>query len=656
MLMRIHSRLKRIRMHCPVLSLRFDRVFSLAITRCSSFILSAILGWSVVGCGGTSSPPPPPGPTITSVNISPMSVSLQTSQLQQFTGSVNGTGNFNPSLQWFVNDISGGNSTVGTVDSTGLYKAPTQTPNPPTVTVKVVSGADSSKSASAQATIRPIQTPTTVWPETNLSIPGGDDGESTETPPGITLVDDGAGGAYILWEHRFPVEILAQHMNANGSPTWAAGGILVTNPWTGYQASPRAVSDGAGGVIVVWVDGRAGFCDPSFQASCDIYGQRLDPTGALLWGPAGKPVSTAANNQGLGGMAVLSDGSGGVLVAFQDNRINTTSQGGSGGYTVYVQRIDSNGNPVWQVDGVRIGQDPEAGDAGQIRGLKMISDGQNGAIATWYFTSYARAAHLSIQAQRISSSGQPLWISGGVVVPGVTSSDPNGTGIETLDLSTDNQGGAIVLASWTPPNATNAKVFAQRLDKNGMVSWTQSGVLVSSSANANLNPSALADGSGGLFAAWQDCPNIGSDCDISMQHVDSTGGPLWAPSQTSISQMPNQQLAPALQLDSDGGALVLWTDCRAYSDANSCYANSDVYAQHVDSSGNSLWMLNGFPLLADPGNQGEQYYVYTPLPAVVSLRLQSGDIVMAWPDGRDNVCFNANAQSACELFVSRFKF
>jgi hypothetical protein len=657
MLMRIYPRLKRTRMCRPVLSPRFDRVSSSTIARCLSFIFSAIFVLNFAGCGGSSSAPPPPsGPTITSVNISPMSVSLQTSQPQQFTGTVNGTGNFNPSLQWFVNDISGGNSTVGTVDSNGLYNAPAQLPNPPTLTVKAVSAADSSKSASAQATIRAIQKPTIVWPETNLSIPGGDDGESTETPPGIDLVDDGAGGVYVLWEHRFPVEILAQHLNANGSPTWAAGGILVTNPWTGYQASPRAVSDGAGGVIVVWVDGRAGFCDPSFQASCDIYGQRLGPTGALLWGPTGKPICTAANNQGLGGMAVLSDGSGGILVAFQDDRINSTSQGGSGGYTLYVQRMDANGNPVWQVDGVRIGQDPQAGDAGSISRLKMISDGQNGAIAAWYFTSYQGTAHLSIQAQRISSSGQPLWTSGGVAVPGLTSNDPNGTGIETLDLTADNQGGGLLVASWTPPNETRAKVFAQRVDKNGTASWTQSGVLISSSTNDNLNPSILSDGSGGLFAAWQDCPNIGSNCDIAMQRLDSTGKPPWGPNQISISQMPNQQLAPTMQTDGNGGVLVLWTDCRAYPDANSCYANSDVYAQHVDSSGNNLWMFNGFPLLADPGNQGEQYYVYTPLPAVVSLRLQSGDIVMAWPDGRHNICFNGNAQTACELFVSNFKF
>jgi hypothetical protein len=655
MLMRICEGRERSRMCCQVSSVPFDRVSSLIVVRCSLFILSAIFASNFAGCGGGSSLPPP-GPSITSVNISPMSVSLQTSQPQKFTATVNGTGNFDVSLEWFVNGISGGNSTVGTVDTNGLYSAPPQLPDPPTVTVKALSTADSSKSASALATIRAIQTPTIVRPETNLSIPGGDDGESTETPPGITLVDDGSGGAYVLWEHRFPVEILAQHLDGSGSPTWAAGGILVTNPWTGYQASPRAVSDGSGGVIVVWVDGRGGFCDPSFQASCDIYGQRLSPTGALLWGPTGKPLSTAANNQGLGGMAVLSDGAGGILVAFQDNRINMTSQGGSGGYTVYVQRMDASGNPVWQVDGVRVGQDPQAGDAGQIRGLKMISDGQNGAIAAWYFTSYEGTAHLSIQAQRITSSGQPLWASGGVAVPGLTSTDPNGTGIETFDLSTDSQGGAVLVASWTPPNATNAKVFAQRLDKNGAASWTQSAVLISTSTNDNLNPSILSDGSGGIFASWQDCPNIGSNCDIAMQRLDSVGRPPWGLNQISLSQMPNQQLAPTMQPDGNGGALVLWTDCRTYSDANACYANSDVYGQHVDSSGNNLWMLNGSPLLSGPGNQGEQYYVYTPLPAVVSLRLQSGDIVMAWPDGRNYVCFNANAQTACELFVSRLKF
>src|SRR5262249_38598767 len=47
---------------------------------------------------------------------------------------------------WSVNGIQGGNSTVGTIDSTGLYKAPANEPNPHTVTVTASSGGQSAKS------------------------------------------------------------------------------------------------------------------------------------------------------------------------------------------------------------------------------------------------------------------------------------------------------------------------------------------------------------------------------------------------------------------------------------------------------------------------------------------------------------------------------
>jgi len=610
-----------------------------------------VAGLTLAGCGsGSSMQPPPQGPTITSVSISPTAVSLQVSQQQQFSATVSGTGNFDSSVQWFVNDVAGGNNAVGTVVA-GLYTAPTLVPSPAEVTIKAVATADSTKSAPAQATIRAILTPIVRWNETKLSIAGGDDGEvfDSEIPPGIGVADDGAGGAYVVWEHRFPVEVLAQHLNASGQPTWTAGGIPLTSPWTGYQAMPRVVSDGAGGIIVVWLDGRAGFCDPSFMAECDIYGQRLDSTGALLWGFSGKPVATAANNQGVDGLAMISDSAGGAIVAFSDSRATE-------GETVYAQRIDANGNPVWPVDRILFGQQPNANDTPTIRQVKLISDGAGGAIGAWYSTSYITPATISLRSQRISASGQLMWGSAPIAVPGVSASDPNGTGTQTFDIATDGAGGIILVASWTPPNGTTSQVLAQRLDSNGNVVWSQSGAPVSASTNADLNPATLADGSGGVFSAWQDCPNIGSNCDIAMQHLNGSGQKTWGQSQIYVVQQPNQQLAPTLQPNGTGGALVMWTDCRAYADANSCYANSDVYAQDVDGSGNPLWQLNGYPLLADPGNQGEQYYVYTPAPATVSVRLQSGDIFLAWPDGRDNTCFTVYAATACEVFVERFSF
>jgi hypothetical protein len=607
---------------------------------------------SLLGCGSSSSTPSQPGPTITSVSISPTTASLLVSQPQQFTAAVAGTGNFDSSVQWFVNNVAGGDVTVGTIVA-GLYTAPAQLPSPATVNIKAVLTADPSKSALAQATIRGALTPTVVWNETNLSIPGGDDGEvfDSEIPPGIGVADDGAGGAYVVWEHRFPVEILAQHLDASGQPTWAAGGIPITNPWTGYQAMPRVVSDGLGGIVMVWLDGRSGNCDESFMADCDIYGQRLDSSGTLLWGSIGKPVATAANNQGVGGIAIVSDGAGGALIGFLDDRINQTIQGGSGGYTVYVQRIDGNGDPVWVTDGVRIGQDPEAGDDAAIANLKLVQDGNGGAIAAWSFTSNAGTSTSSIRSQRITATGALAWGTNPVVVPGA--SDPNGPpGTQTFDMVTDGAGGAIVVSS---PTAQVQVIVGQRLSSSGQASWGSSGVVISNSAKLGLNPAALADGSGGLFAAWQDCTSVGFVCGIAAQHVNGSGQTTWGQSQMSISQAP-QQLAPTLQLNGTGGALVTWTDCRAYPDANSCYANSDVYAQDVDGSGNPQWQFNGYPLLADPGNQGEQYYVGTPAPATVSVRLQSGDIFLAWPDGRNNICFTGNAATACEVFVERFSF
>jgi hypothetical protein len=369
----------------------------------------------------------------------------------------------------------------------------------------------------------------------------------------------------------------------------------------------------------------------------------------LLWGSAGIPVSTAAHNQGVNGLSMVSDAAGGAIVAFSDSRAGE-------GLTVYAQRIDTTGNSVWPADGVLFGQQPNANDVPGIQQVKLISDGSGGAIGAWYFTSYIAPATISLRAQRISSTGQLLWGSVPFAVPGVSASDPTGTGTQTFDMASDDSGGAVIVASWLPSSAQVPSILAQRLSSGGTVAWSQSGMALSNSTNVGLNPAVLTDGSGGVFVAWQDCPNEGSNCDIAMQHLNSSGQTTWGANQVYISQEPNQQLAPTFQPNGTGGALVMWTDCRNYSDASSCSANSDVYAQDVDASGNSLWQMNGYPLLVDPGNQGEQYYVYTPAPTTVSVRLQSGDIFLAWPDGRDNVCFTTNAASACEVFVERFSF
>ena len=83
------------------------------------------------------------------------------------------TGASNQAVDWFVNDISGGTPTIGTISPDGLYTAPNLVPVPPTVTIKAVSQADGNKSDTASVTIV-IQVEISAPPGTSLILgPGG---------------------------------------------------------------------------------------------------------------------------------------------------------------------------------------------------------------------------------------------------------------------------------------------------------------------------------------------------------------------------------------------------------------------------------------------------------------------------------------------------
>ncbi|MFQ5656702.1 MAG: IPT/TIG domain-containing protein [Candidatus Methylomirabilales bacterium] len=66
-------------------------------------------------------------------------------------GSVQFTAN--TAVNWQVNNLPGGNATIGTISPGGLYQAPTTLPDPPELTVTAVSQADARFTAIAPVTI-----------------------------------------------------------------------------------------------------------------------------------------------------------------------------------------------------------------------------------------------------------------------------------------------------------------------------------------------------------------------------------------------------------------------------------------------------------------------------------------------------------------------
>lgn len=107
------------------------------------------LALTLLGCGGGISSTPPANVV---VSVAPGSASLFLGQPQQFQATVTDT--TNTSVTWNVNGVDGGNITVGTISTSGLYTAPASMPSPTSVTVTAISQADSQASSSATVTLK----------------------------------------------------------------------------------------------------------------------------------------------------------------------------------------------------------------------------------------------------------------------------------------------------------------------------------------------------------------------------------------------------------------------------------------------------------------------------------------------------------------------
>src|SRR5262249_54103709 len=142
------------------------------------------------------------------VFISPNSASLQVGQSMQFTANVSGP---NKSVTWLVNGAAGGNPTVGTISSTGVYTAPAAVPSGG-VTVTAQSVAQTSATASAAVTINPAPTRISVYV---LVI-----------PPNVARLD----GEWTIFS-------AAVAGTTNNSVTWLVNGAAGGNPTAGTISS-----------------------------------------------------------------------------------------------------------------------------------------------------------------------------------------------------------------------------------------------------------------------------------------------------------------------------------------------------------------------------------------------------------------------------------
>jgi arylsulfate sulfotransferase len=122
---------------------------------CFSFLCLSLF---VYGCGGGQSqqqPAPQTTPPVSiTVTVSPSVAAISTGQSIQFMAAVTGS---NSGVTWAVNGTAGGNSTLGTIDQTGKFTAPSATQSSKAM-ITATSTVDTSKSASATVEIVALAT------------------------------------------------------------------------------------------------------------------------------------------------------------------------------------------------------------------------------------------------------------------------------------------------------------------------------------------------------------------------------------------------------------------------------------------------------------------------------------------------------------------
>ena len=365
-----------------------------------------------------------------------------------------------------------------------------------------------------------------------------------------TAVTDGAGGMIIMWQdsRSGDYDIYAQRLDVEGNALWTAGGVLVVTA-VFDQGPVEAIPDGSGGVILTWQDTRYGVSDT------DIFAERINSSGVGQWAPGGVMICGLSGNQY--GPKLVHDGEGGVVIAWHESQSQN----------IYAMRVRSDGVLLWTVGGVAV---TAAANDQQV--CKIVPDGEGGAIIAWQ--DIRNASDYDIYIQRMDDGGNALWTTDGVAL--CTAADHQ----FISGIVMDDKGGAIV--SWSDLRGSDSRVYAQQVNRNGLPQWATDGSIVITGVSNQIAYSMVQDGAGGFLVGMTDDRN--GDGDIYMQRVSGVyGGPAWTSEGVAVCDWSSDQNICELVSDGAGGAIIVWIDTR--NDGG-----YDIYAQRMDRNG--IW---GYP-------------------------------------------------------------
>ena len=369
----------------------------------------------------------------------------------------------------------------------------------------------------------------------------------------------------------------------------------------------RTAAEDDGTLIIVWSDTRNGVRD--------MYAQKITPDGNFLWGDGGALVAGSVGRQE--DPIMVSDGQNGAYIIWQDYR--DEAEDGD----VYAQHLDSNGNMLWDPDGVPLSNQP-----GVQKYHNLCVDGNGGAYAVWadqntggYFGTVLG-----------DNENDILEVGIGV---------PISTRLESWSgFSLEYAGAGEAVMTWVDETGNGYDIRAQRIGAGAQPLWTtaeEGGIVVCDAPDDQSKmkvtpawtemPNSDGQFDTGAIITWRD-NRFDDDGDVYMQVLDQEGNFLFEENGRAVCDDPGQQTAPRVKTN-QWNTYIVWEDKRNDSGDE----NVDIYAQKLcmrsdicsGGYGSYMWEDNGQPISTAGGSQDQ-----------VRLMADQDGVFFVWEDGRDN--------------------
>lgn len=380
-----------------------------------------------------------------------------------------------------------------------------------------------------------------------------------------TGIDTPDGGAIYVWSDTKLGErdLWAQKVDANGNMVWGDPVLIDGKP--DRQEDPVITRTSDNHFIIAWIDFSA-------DLDGDVYAQKINTMGQLLWQAGGKPVCVG-NGMQLG-INMEADSDGGAFLIWGDGR--NPSQ------DLYAQRLSASGEPLWALNGIPVANGP--GDEVQNT---MLPDGQGGMILA-YTHSYVEDK--DVYAKRFDANGNMTWAAplALAVAPG------DQFGVRMAALS-----GGDFMFTWTDQRADDPDIYAQKINLAGEIQWPDPFIVyVEQDTIPQKNVRIQATSDNAAVLVWEDFRLDSQTADLFAQKIAADGTKLWGEAGIALATAEFSQIGQRMDADNNGGVYIVWDDLR-----NGNSPNEDVYAQHLNSAGQALWTPGGKAICTMPNEQ-----------------------------------------------------